>query len=54
MTSDAPLYEGDPEAWKAHLAEGNTTQPRKRVSADVILHDSAGRMLLVNPKYKPD
>ncbi len=54
MTSDTPLYERDPEAWKAHLAEGNATQPRKRVSADVILRDRSGRMLLVDPKYKPD
>ncbi|MGH3972812.1 MAG: NUDIX domain-containing protein [Pseudonocardiaceae bacterium] len=54
MTSEAPLYERDPEAWKAHLAEGNATQPRKRVSADVILRDQTGRMLLVDPKYKPD
>jgi 8-oxo-dGTP diphosphatase len=54
VTSDAPLYERDPEAWEAHLAEGNATQPRKRVSADVILRDRAGRMLLVDPKYKPD
>jgi len=54
VTSDAPLYERDPEAWKAHLAEGNATQPRKRVSADVILRDCNGRILLVDPKYKPD
>lgn len=54
MTSDAPLYERDPDAWKAHLAEGNATQPRKRVSADVILRDKAGRLLLVDPRYKPD
>jgi 8-oxo-dGTP pyrophosphatase MutT (NUDIX family) len=54
VTSDAPLYERDPEAWRAYLAEGNAKQPRKRVSADVILRDRAGRMLLVDPKYKPD
>jgi hypothetical protein len=23
MTSEAPLYERDPGAWKAYLAEGN-------------------------------
>jgi ADP-ribose pyrophosphatase len=54
VSSDAPLYERDPEAWNAHLAEGNATQPRKRVSADVVLRDRAGRLLLVDPRYKPD
>jgi 8-oxo-dGTP diphosphatase len=54
VTSDEPLYERDPQAWKAHLAEGNATQARKRVSADVILRDPTGRLLLVNPTYKPD
>lgn len=54
MNSDAPLYQRDPEAWQAHLAQGNATQARKRVSADVILRDRAGRILLVDPKYKPD
>jgi ADP-ribose pyrophosphatase YjhB (NUDIX family) len=54
VTSDLPLYERDPEAWKAQLAEGNATQPRKRVSADVILRNRAGQILLVNPGYKPD
>jgi len=52
--TDAPMYERDPKAWEAHLAEGNATQPRKRVSADLIIRDSAGRVLLVDPKYKPD
>lgn len=51
---DAPLYERDPQAWRAYLAEGNAKQPRKRVSADVLLRDHAGRILLVDPKYKPD
>lgn len=54
MTSDTPLYERDPQAWRAHLAEGNAKQPRKRVSADVLLRDHAGRFLLVDPRYKPD
>jgi 8-oxo-dGTP diphosphatase len=54
VSPDAPLYERDPEAWRAYLAEGNAKQPRKRVSADVILRDQAGRILLVDPKYKPD
>lgn len=54
MNSDAPLYQRDPEAWHALLQQGNATQPRKRVSADVILHDRARNILLVDPKYKPD
>ncbi|MCO8308553.1 NUDIX hydrolase [Streptomyces sp. RKCA744] len=43
----------DPEAWNAYLAEGNARQARKRVAADVLLRDAAGRVLLVNPNYKP-
>ncbi|WP_326771273.1 NUDIX hydrolase [Streptomyces sp. NBC_01445] len=43
----------DPEAWNAYLAEGNAKQARKRVAADVLLRDTAGRVLLVNPTYKP-
>ena len=43
----------DPQAWNAYLAEGNATQARKRVAADVLLRDSAGRVLLVKPTYKP-
>ncbi|GAB1693387.1 NUDIX domain-containing protein [Krasilnikovia sp. M28-CT-15] len=54
MNSDLPLYERDPDAWQAYLAEGNRTQPRKRVSADVLFRDEAGRILLVDPRYKPD
>jgi 8-oxo-dGTP pyrophosphatase MutT (NUDIX family) len=54
MTSEPPLYERDPQAWRAQLAEGNARQARKRVSADVLLRDGSGRMLLVDPKYKPD
>jgi 8-oxo-dGTP pyrophosphatase MutT (NUDIX family) len=54
VTSDLPLYERDPDAWRAYLAEGNRTQPRKRVGADVLFRDEAGRILLVDPKYKPD
>jgi ADP-ribose pyrophosphatase YjhB (NUDIX family) len=52
--TEPPLYERDPEAWKAHLAEGNRTQARKRVGADVLFHDEAGRILLVDPSYKPN
>lgn len=54
MSADQPLYRRDPEAWRAHLAEGNATQPRKRIGADVLLRDSAERLLLVDPRYKPD
>ena len=54
MTDDVPLYERDPAAWQAYLAEGNATQPRKRVGADVLIRDQQGRILLVDPKYKPD
>ncbi|MFI1097094.1 NUDIX domain-containing protein [Streptomyces sp. NPDC020917] len=43
----------DPEAWNAYLAEGNAKQARKRVSADVLLRDEQGRVLLVKPTYKP-
>ena len=53
MTGDSPLYQNDPEAWYAHLAEGNAIQARKRVSADALIRDHAGRILLVNPGYKP-
>jgi 8-oxo-dGTP diphosphatase len=51
---DERLYERDPEAWNAYLAEGNARQARKRVAADVILRDDQDRILLVNPNYKPD
>lgn len=54
MTSQGELYERDPEAWNAYLAEGNAKQPRKRVSADILLRDEQGRILLVDPTYKPD
>lgn len=54
MTSDQPLYERDPAAWQAQLAEGNAKQARKRVGADVLIRDGQGRILLVDPSYKPD
>jgi len=54
VNAHGALYERDPEAWNAHLAEGNVRQARKRVSADVILRDPLGRILLVDPRYKPD
>lgn len=49
----SPLYERDPQAWIRHLAEGNRTQPRKRVAAEVLIHGTAGHLLLVDPSYKP-
>jgi 8-oxo-dGTP diphosphatase len=54
VSSDEALYERDPEAWNAYLAEGNARQARKRVSVDVLIRDEAGRVLLVDPRYKPD
>jgi 8-oxo-dGTP diphosphatase len=54
MSADEPLYRRDPHAWQEHLAEGNARQARKRVGADAILRDSQGRILLVDPDYKPD
>ncbi|MET8799591.1 NUDIX hydrolase [Nocardia sp. NPDC004568] len=50
---EKPLYERDPDAYAAHIAEGNATLPRKLVSADVLLFDQQGRILLVDPSYKP-
>ncbi|WP_322751647.1 MULTISPECIES: NUDIX hydrolase [unclassified Frankia] len=38
----------------AHLADGNARQARKRVSADALVRDETGRLLLVDPTYKPD
>ncbi|MFF8731283.1 NUDIX domain-containing protein [Streptomyces sp. NPDC015171] len=43
----------DTDAWNAYLAEGNARQARKRVAADVLLRDPDGRVLVVNPTYKP-
>ena len=54
MSIDGELYERDPEAWNAYLAEGNAKQARKRVSADAIVRDASGNILLVDPTYKPD
>jgi 8-oxo-dGTP diphosphatase len=53
VTSDVPLYERDPAAWNAYLAEGNAKQARKRVSADALIRDPRGRILIVDPGYKP-
>jgi 8-oxo-dGTP diphosphatase len=53
VTSDVPLYERDPAARNAYLAEGNAKQARKRVSADALMRDTRGRILLVDPGYKP-
>lgn len=48
-----PPSPADPVAWNAYLAEGNATQPRKRVAADALIRDEEGRVLLVEPTYKP-
>jgi ADP-ribose pyrophosphatase YjhB (NUDIX family) len=42
----------DVATWHAYLAEGNAKQARKRVSADLLIADHYGRILLVNPTYK--
>lgn len=34
------------------MAEGNARQARKRIAADVLIRDEAGRVLLVDPTYK--
>ncbi|MER7412750.1 MULTISPECIES: NUDIX domain-containing protein [Streptomyces] len=52
MRSAAP-DPADTDAWHAYLAEGNAKQARKRVAADVLLRDPSGRVLVVNPTYKP-
>jgi 8-oxo-dGTP pyrophosphatase MutT (NUDIX family) len=44
----------DPAAWTAYLAEGNAKQARKRVAAHVLFRDGTGRLLVVEPTYKPD
>lgn len=49
-----PLYERDSAGWREHLAEGNARQARKRVAADALIRDEQGRVLLVDPTYKPD
>ena len=49
VTTERPLYEQDPAAWHAYLAEGNAAQARKRVSADLLIRDRPGRLLLVIP-----
>ncbi|MEV4810077.1 NUDIX hydrolase [Micromonospora avicenniae] len=54
MADDRPLYERDPDAWHAYLAEGNAKQARKRVGADVLIRNEQGQVLLVNPRYKPN
>ena len=54
--AEAPHHEAHPRrprSLDAYLAEGNATQARKRVSADVLLRDEEGRVLFVKPTYKP-
>src|SRR5215471_4747688 len=47
-------YTHDSAEWNAYLAEGNAKQARKRVAAKVVIRDDGGRILLVDPTYKPD
>lgn len=54
MSAKQPLYRRDPAAYQAHLAEGNASQPRKRVGADVLIRNAGGHILIVDPNYKPD
>jgi 8-oxo-dGTP pyrophosphatase MutT (NUDIX family) len=42
----------DDAARFAYLAEGNASQARKRVAADVLIRDQTGLILLVEPTYK--
>ncbi|GAA0979257.1 NUDIX hydrolase [Nocardiopsis tropica] len=51
--AEESLYVRDPGAWREQLAEGNRIQARKRVAAKVLIRDEQGRMLLVDPVYKP-
>jgi 8-oxo-dGTP diphosphatase len=38
--------------WESYLGEGPIRLPRKRVTADLLVRDEAGRILLVDPHYK--
>jgi 8-oxo-dGTP diphosphatase len=46
--------EAEPTAqeWASYLGEGPTRLPRKRISADLVIRDADGRILLVDPHYK--
>ncbi|GAA3394375.1 NUDIX hydrolase [Cryptosporangium minutisporangium] len=46
--------EAEPTAleWQSYLGEGVVRLPRKRVTADLVIRDEAGRILLVDPHYK--
>ncbi len=50
----AAVYGGREPAELARLVEGNARQARKRVAADALIRDPDGRLLLVDPAYKPD
>ncbi|MGV9675298.1 NUDIX domain-containing protein [Nocardia sp. NPDC003482] len=53
MTGAEPLYLRDPAAYERKLQEGNRKQAKKIVVADGVFRDEAGRVLLVDPNYKP-
>ena len=42
----------DDEARFAYLAEGNAKQARKRVAADLLIRDEAGRILFGEPRLQ--
>lgn len=42
----------DEAARFAYLAQGNASQARKRVAADVLIRNQSGLILLVEPTYK--
>jgi len=51
VTSDAPLYERDPEAWQRHLAEGNEPPletVRRELKEELGLDLDGGRLLCVD------
>lgn len=48
----ADITDPNDPARRAYLAEGNARQARKRVATNVLVQDSRGRVLLVNPTYK--
>jgi 8-oxo-dGTP diphosphatase len=53
VQGESPLYQRDPHAWETYLADGNAKQASKRVRADALIRDEAGRVLLVDPGYEP-
>jgi ADP-ribose pyrophosphatase YjhB (NUDIX family) len=48
----AGMIRDDDPASLAYLAEGNAKQARKRVAAKLVIRNTGGQILLVNPSYK--